>query len=161
MNARGESADRSEPLRLEVPAAHSSERGAREALRKFAKQRGVAQSEVDTMEFVASELLSNAVDHGGGNHAMDEKDVIDGVRITLVVSIDHGAWQMDVADQGGGDPEEVERLINNDDDVPDLEDERGRGFFLLKQMVDSLHVAHSADGLGLVITAVRRYAERS
>jgi anti-sigma regulatory factor (Ser/Thr protein kinase) len=156
-----ESADRSEELRLEVPAAHSSERGAREALRKFAKQRGVAQSEVDTMEFVASELLSNAVDHGGGNHAMDEKDVIDGVRITLVVSIERGTWQMEVGDQGGGDPEEVERLINNDDDVPDLEDERGRGFFLLKQMVDSLHVTRSADGLGLAITAVRRYAERS
>jgi anti-sigma regulatory factor (Ser/Thr protein kinase) len=155
-----ESADRSEDLRLDVPAAHSSERGAREALRKFAKQRGVAQSEVDTMEFVASELLSNAVDHGGGNHAMDEKDVVNGVRMTLVVSIERGTWQMEVGDQGGGDPAEVERLIH-DDDVPDLEDERGRGFFLLKQMVDSLHVSRSADGLGIAITAVRRYAERS
>lgn len=154
-----ESSNPSEELRLEVPAAHSSERSAREALRKYAKRRGVAQSEVDTMEFVASELLSNAVDHGGGNHAMDESELEGAVRITLVVSIDRGTWQMAVGDQGGGDPAEVEKLIH-DDDVPDLEDERGRGFFLLKQMVDSLHVSRSDDGLGLVITAVRRYAGR-
>lgn len=160
MNARVESSDRPEELRLDVAAAHSSERPAREALREFARQRGIAKAEIDTMEFVASELLSNAVDHGGGCRAMEEKDLLDRVRMTLVVSIDPEAWRMQVGDQGGGDPVEIERLIQ-DEEVPDLEDERGRGFFLLRQMVDSLHVTRSSDGLGLVFTAVRRYVERS
>lgn len=160
MSAPEESADRPIELRLDVPAAHSSERPARETLRKFARQSGVPKSEIDTLEFVASELLSNAVDHGGGGHAMEERDLLERVRMTLVVTIDRGAWQMQVGDQGGGDPAEVQRLIH-DDEVPDLEDERGRGFFLLKQMVDSLQVSRSPDGLGLVFTAVRRYAERS
>ena len=47
--------------------------------------------------------------------------------------------------------------VNPGDRIPDLEDERGRGFFLLAQMVDVLAVERSDDGLGLSFRAVRRY----
>ena len=41
--------------------------------------------------------------------------------------------------------------------LPDLEDERGRGFFLLMQMVDELRVDRTADGSGLLFIAVKSY----
>lgn len=153
--------DSSVELRLDFPAAHSSERAARAALRKFAKKQGVLAPEIDTMEFVASELLSNAVDHGGGEHAMEEEELSSAVRMTMLVRCSSGAWEMQVSDQGGGDPAKVQHIIDAQDDLPDLEDERGRGFFLLRQMVDRLEVTRSPDGLGLSFTASRRYVPRS
>ncbi|MFN0244722.1 MAG: ATP-binding protein [Planctomycetota bacterium] len=149
--------DSSVELRLDFPAAHSAERAARAALRKFARKQGVLAAEIDTMEFVASELLSNAVDHGGGEHAMEEVDLTSSVRMTMRVRCTADAWEMEVSDQGGGDATEVRRIIDGQDDTPDLDDERGRGFFLLRQMVDRLEVTRSPDGLGLSFTASRRY----
>ena len=41
-----------------------------------------------------------------------------------------------VDDQGGGDPEDLRGFVTPSDELPDLDDERGRGFFLMAQMVD-------------------------
>jgi anti-sigma regulatory factor (Ser/Thr protein kinase) len=151
--------DRPHELRLDLPAAHSAERMARAMLRQFARHESVPQSEIETLEFVASEMLSNAVDHGGGRHAMEECDVPGGVRMKLFLVVRADGWTLSVEDQGGGDPDEVAARMSNDA-MPDLEDERGRGFFLLKQMLDGLHVGKSSDGRGLAFTAVRTYAGR-
>jgi anti-sigma regulatory factor (Ser/Thr protein kinase) len=44
-------------------------------------------------------------------------------------------------------------------ELPDLDDDRGRGFFLLAGMLDSLTVARSEDGRGLVFRAVREHGK--
>jgi anti-sigma regulatory factor (Ser/Thr protein kinase) len=150
--------DKLHELSLDLPAAHSAERMARTVLRQFARRESVAKAEIETLEFVASELLSNAVDHGGGERAMEEADLPGRVRMKLFVAVDDSGWRMQVTDEGGGDPREVERLIAPSE-MPDLEDERGRGFFLLTQMLESLKVEKSPDGRGLVFTAVRVYAQ--
>lgn len=142
-------------LRLELPAAHSAGRMARQVVRQFALREGLDEDEVGTLELVASELLSNAVDHGGGRSAMEESDLEADVRMTLSLGVDERGWELRVSDQGGGDPAELERFIAKDE-LPDLEDERGRGFFLLVQMVDELRVNRSADGKGLEILAAKR-----
>jgi anti-sigma regulatory factor (Ser/Thr protein kinase) len=77
-----ESHERPHELRLDLPAAHSAERMARSVLRRFALGEGVSKRDVDTLEFVASELLSNAVDHGGGERAMEEADRPGDVRMS-------------------------------------------------------------------------------
>ena len=143
-------------IELDLPAAHSAERLARAVLRQFARREGVAKAEIDTLEFVASELLSNAVDHGGGGAAMEESDLTRDARMSLALRVERGGWEMRVGDQGGGDPRDVAALIAEED--PDPEDERGRGFFLLRQMLAVLRVEKSADGKGLTFVAVRRYA---
>lgn len=143
-------------LRLDLPAAHSAERMARSVLRQFARREGVPTKEVQTIEFVASELLSNAVDHGGGGRAMEESEHDGRVRMSLVLIVRRDGWSLSVGDQGGGDPDVVRARILNAEE-PDIEDERGRGLFLMVQMVDALEVRRSADGLGLELTAVRRY----
>jgi anti-sigma regulatory factor (Ser/Thr protein kinase) len=152
----GEGALGPHELRLDLPAVHSAGRMGRQVLRRFAEREGVPPAEIQTLEFIAGELLSNAVDHGGGRAAMDEADLEGDVRMTLVFSAREGGWELRVGDQGGGDPRALERLLGADD-APDLEDERGRGLFLMRRMVDRLSVAKSEDGLGLVFVATKRY----
>ena len=143
-------------LRLDLPAAHSAERMARGVLRQFAQREHVPEAEVETLEFVAGELLTNAVDHGGGERTLREEDLRSGVRMSLVLVVRPDGWTLRVGDQGGGDPDSL-RARMADSDEPDLEDDRGRGFFLLAQMVDSLDVVRSEDGLGVEFVAVRTF----
>lgn len=149
--------NRPHELRLDLPAAHSAERMARSVLREFARREGVAEREVQTIEFVASELLSNAVDHGGGGRAMEESEHGGRVRMSLHLVVRPDGWSLAVGDQGGGDPDRLRARIDEARE-PDAEDERGRGLFLMAQMVERLEVRRSADGLGLELTAVRVYA---
>lgn len=142
-------------LRLDLPAAHSAGRMARQVVRQFALREGLKEDEVMTLELVASELLSNAVDHGGGESAMEESDLVEDVRMTLALGVDEHGWELRVSDQGGGDPAEVARYLEAGS-LPDLEDERGRGFFLLLGLVDELRVGISLDGKGLEISARKR-----
>jgi anti-sigma regulatory factor (Ser/Thr protein kinase) len=151
-----ENRDRPHELRLDLPAAHSAERLARAVMRQFVQHEGMPANAVDELEFVASELLSNAVDHGGGNSAMEEDDAPPEVRVQFHLRLQPDGWEMRVSDQGGGDPERVQALIE-DPDLPGPDDERGRGFFLLKSMLAELVVERSADGQGLVFVAVKRH----
>ena len=141
-----------EVLQLDLPAAHSASRMARQVVGKFALEHGISEDDVGTLELVTSELLSNAVDHGGGGSAMEEADVVGDVRMKLHLACGPAGWELRVADQGGGEPSEMEPFLD-DSGMPDLEDERGRGFFLLVQMVDELSVAKSEDGKGLEFVA--------
>lgn len=148
--------ERPHELALNLPAAHSAGRMGRQLVRQFAVREKLPDNEIETIEFVAGELLSNAVDHGGGNRAMDESEIEGDVRMSLTLTVSGMTWEMRVSDQGGAKPEDVQHLID-DSEMPDLEDERGRGFFLLIQMVDRLAVDPSEDGMGLAFVAVRTY----
>ncbi len=147
---------KAERLHLEVPAAHSAGRMAREVVGQFGRREGLKGEELSTLEFVASELLSNAVDHGGGGAAMDEEDLDSDVRISIHLTIGPRDWELCVADQGGGTPEAVSHYLLRDG-LPDLEDERGRGFFLLREMLKDLTVRTSPDGKGLEFVATRSH----
>ncbi|MEM9380866.1 MAG: ATP-binding protein [Planctomycetota bacterium] len=152
-------------LDLDLPATHAHGRMGRRIARQFAETEGLRSDECDTLEFVVGELLDNAVDHGGGGAARRLEDLRSDVRMHLVVrvSIDDATtkWSVRVEDQGGGEPGVVRAMIAPDEGIPDLEDERGRGFFLLAQMVDELDVARSGDGLGLMLEARRSLDERA
>ena len=142
-------------LALDLPAAHSSVAVARRVLRHFARLAGQADGEVEVLMLVASELLANAVDHGGGGGALEDRTA-SSVRMRMRYSLRPDGWTFRVSDEGGGDPAEVQPLLQKDQ-VPDLEDERGRGFFLVAQMVDRLDVEKSPDGRGLTFVAAREH----
>ena len=157
-------------LSLELPAAHSAVREARQAVRRFASSGGIRGRELETVVLVASELLSNAVDHGGGCAALEVPKGSDGAgegggaggpdcaRMSLRLNLQERGWEMRVSDQGGGDPAALEALLRGSDQLPDLADERGRGLFLLTSLVDEVRVQRSPDGLGLSLIAVRDHA---
>jgi anti-sigma regulatory factor (Ser/Thr protein kinase) len=146
-------------ISLDLPAAHSAGRMARRMVREFALSEGVPEDEVQTLEFVTGELLDNAVDHGGGGGVRDEADLTQDVRMQLFVGLSDATWHVLVEDQGGAEPDELRRMISPPDGLPDLESDRGRGFFLLAQMVDRLVVNRSSDGLGLAFEAFKGYGD--
>jgi anti-sigma regulatory factor (Ser/Thr protein kinase) len=141
-------------LRLDLPAVHSAARMARHLIRPFARSGGITGSELDNLVLVSSELLSNAVDHGGGEAVLDTSDLNHTVRMSLFLRVRAGNWEMDVIDEGGGDPAELDALIHPDG-LPDLEDERGRGFFLIGTMVDEITVKKSDSGQGIQLSVTR------
>lgn len=146
-------------MHLDLPSAHSAGRMARRMVAEYAASEGVPESELATLEFVAGELIDNAIDHGGGGGALEASDLEGDVRMNLWVSLGPNRWSVLVEDQGGGKAEDLEPLIHPPDGIPDLMDERGRGFFLLAQMVDELTVEASRDALGLGFRAARSYVK--
>lgn len=146
-------------LALDLPAAHRDVRVARNVVRHFARLEGVHNEEIDKLVLIVSELLANAVDHSGGTPAMTEQDLSHNTRMHLQLVIGTREWVLSVSDEGGGDPARVGRAIRSAQ-LPDLEDERGRGLYLMRQMVDSMEVDRSADGRGLTFRILRRHAGR-
>lgn len=151
-------------LDLDLPATHAHGRMARRIARQFAETERLQERECETLEFVVGELLDNAVDHGGGGAARELEDLESDVRMRLIVKVEvtdeESRWSVRVEDQGGGEPALVRAMIEPEDGFPDLEDERGRGFFLLAQMVDALQVVPSGDGKGLALVALRTLSDR-
>ena len=142
-------------LSLDLPAAHRGVRVARNVVRRFARMQGVHDDEVDYLALVVSELLANVIDHGGGGAALNEEDLEGDVRMRMVFTVDGGGWILAVTDQGGGDAEALQAMFAPDG-LPDLEDDRGRGLYLLAQMVDEMNVEPNADGDGLTFVARKR-----
>lgn len=149
----------SDELWLELPAAHSAARAARALVRQFAGSHGVHGSELDTLVLVADELLTNAVDHGGGRGTLDADDLEHPVRMELALMVTVQGWELRVSDQGGGDPATVDALLHPTG-LPDLEDERGRGLFLIAGECDTIEVRRSDDQLGLCLVARRNFGAR-
>ncbi|MEX1025665.1 MAG: ATP-binding protein [Planctomycetota bacterium] len=141
---------------LELPASHASVRVARNLVARFARMSGVPEGDVDSMRLVASELLANAVDHvpGVGSGGAREDAQASG-RMGLALEIQADVWSLEVHDQGGGAADDIRALLGQE--LPDFENERGRGFFLLEQMLDVLEVRTSPDGRGLTLAARKSF----
>ncbi len=148
-----------EELVLDVPAVHASARAARGLVRHFAEQHGLDGADLDALILIADELMTNAVDHGGGGGALEESDLPHPVSMRVSVVLDGASWQVSVSDQGGGDPAVVDALLHPEG-LPDLEDERGRGLYLMTLECDSVEVGRSADLLGLCLVARRALGAR-
>jgi anti-sigma regulatory factor (Ser/Thr protein kinase) len=97
-------------LRLELPAAHSAGRLARQMLRQFAKREGVPEAAIAQLEFVAGELIDNAVDHGGGESAREEAEVENRAKVRLVLTLSEQRWTLRVGDEGGGSVEAMRAI---------------------------------------------------
>lgn len=145
-------------LELVVPATHAAARIVRKTVTDFARLDGLASGEVEQLALVVSELLGNAVDHGGGEAAMELEDLEGDVTMHLSFELDASTWSVSVSDQGGGDAEQMASYLDPDAQIP-LDDERGRGFFLMRGMVDHMRVDPSSDGLGLRVRVERRHGE--
>jgi anti-sigma regulatory factor (Ser/Thr protein kinase) len=138
------------------PASHDQGVLCRRLLEGHAREEGIPEGEDVVIGLVTSELLSNAIDHGGGGGARTFQELGSDVRIRSKFTVSAAGWILEVSDRGGGDPEEL-RAFLDPDGLPDLEDERGRGFFLLASSVESLTVEDNPEGDGLTFKAERRY----
>jgi anti-sigma regulatory factor (Ser/Thr protein kinase) len=141
-------------LNFVFPAAHGPGGDARRRIREFVRGCDLTERDVQTVEFVASELICNAIDHGGGGGAREVEDLVGDVEVAVHVEVAEDSWTIAVSDQGGGDPETL-RALMSPDELPDLEDERGRGIYLLAQMVDRLEIDRAGKGLRLSATCAK------
>src|SRR5262245_37136039 len=148
--------DHKRELALDQPAVHRGVRVARNVVGHFARMAGGRGEQGGKLVLIVSELLANAVDHGGAP-AMTERELEGDPRMRLALVIGEHEWRLSVSDENGGDPARVSRAIRSAQ-LPDLEDERGRGLYLMRQMVDSMEVDRSPDGRGLTLSIVRRHA---
>ena len=146
-------------LDLDLPAAHRYARVGRRVARSFARLEGLCGQGLEDLSLVVSELLSNCVDHGGGGGAMEAEDREGDVRMRLELAFEAERWELLVSDQGGGRVEDLEPFLDAEPEVA-LLDERGRGFLLLRDLVDGMAVEASADGRGLAVRAWRAGGER-
>jgi anti-sigma regulatory factor (Ser/Thr protein kinase) len=151
---RHESSPIRHELRLDLPAAHRPVRVARNVMRHFARMQGMVDREIEYLVLVTSELLANAIDHGGGEAALTETETSS--RMVMEFLLLETEWSLRVTDQGGGDPDQLRAMFASQE-IPDTADDRGRGLFLLSQMVDRMEVERSESGEGLTFHAVRRY----
>ena len=120
------SRDHKHELSLDMPAVHREVRVARYVVRNFARMEGLKDREIEQLVLIVSELLANAIDHGGGSPAMTERDLSGDPRMRLSLVIGEREWLLAVSDEGGGDPARVLGALKSAQ-LPDLEDERGRG----------------------------------
>ena len=62
---------------------------------------------------------------------MEEEDLTACVRMSLAIDLYEDTWEMRIADQGGGQPEDVHPYLHQA--LPDLEDERGARLLLARE----------------------------
>ena len=106
-------------------------RSALAELRSFCAARGLPLELWQSLEIAVAEALNNAVEHGCGGLPAEQAAVILRWRW-------QGEWlEIEVIDPGHFQPNPQE---GGGDSVPDSLAERGRGAFLMRQMVD--HVIH-------------------
>ena len=141
-------------MRLALPCTHESVRVARNLARHFARLAGVIDTEVETLVLVAAELLSNAVDHGGGEAALSNADLHGAARMHMRLALAGPRWDLEVVDRGDGDVEGMRAKLGAHRE-PAPEQERGRGIFLVAQMVDRIEVDRGEGGHGVRVRVSR------
>lgn len=138
---------------LDLPCVHRAVRIGRAVVASFAQTDGLAEGEIETLTLAVSELLANAVDHGGGGASMCEDDLTSDVRMRLQLVFEGDFWRLEVEDSGGGDASDAADLCARLE-APDPSEERGRGLFLVRELVCELGVRKG--DLGLVFFATGR-----
>jgi len=136
-------------LEFRIDADASRVRFLRTDIREQLEDIGVAEGDVDRLVLVVDEIVSNAIEHGRAYRRAH--DVL-AIRLTVA------AAHVDLAFHDPSVPpetvNEMLRLIEQfrDGDVPPLDNERGRGLFLIDDGLDELSVVPGAGGQGLQLT---------
>jgi PAS domain S-box-containing protein len=113
------------PMRLEVPAEPSSLASIRAALRRWLRDVGVAALDSHDIVLAATEACSNVVLHayGSGTGFIDVEAVsAEGDSAVQVTVRDRGTWRTQTSEGGG------------------------RGFLVMRGLMDEVQVDHAADG---------------
>lgn len=102
--------------------------------------------DIEDLKVAVGEACTNVIDH-----AFDERTVGEKRRITLLITAGRDEITVEVEDEGAGfDPSELERGHRES-----YEGDRGLGFFLMRELTDSLRV-ESAPGSGTRVIMVKR-----
>ncbi len=132
----------SEPLEFRFPPDPSHLRILRKAVRDGVLELGVIERSVDLLVLAMDEIVSNSIEHGEADREGDNM-------LCVRVELQGGDLRFDFFDPGVPD-ETVEKmstwLANSQNGLPDLESERGRGFFLMSSSLDEILIQPAEEG---------------
>ena len=102
------------------------------------------EDETESIALVTTEILNNSIEHGAGG----PEDEID---LTMTVTSD--LFRCVVVDPGKGGAGFADAALKKAATMPDLEEPRGRGLFLIKNYMDEMSVSYDPDvGTRLVVS---------
>jgi len=102
------------------------------------------EDETESIALVATELLNNAIEHGA--RGPDEE-----IELTMRVTAD--MFSFVVVDPGRGGEKFARTAIRKASIMPDLDEPRGRGLFLIKNYMDELEISYDpARGTRLAVS---------
>jgi len=106
-----------------------------------------AEDETDSIALVVTEILNNSIEHGC-------RSVEDEVVVTMFVTQER--FQFEVLDSGKGGSSFAATALDKAGQMPDLEEPRGRGLFLIKTYMDEMFVNYDpARGTRLRVSKTR------
>ena len=133
---------------LATPFGRRVVRSTRKAVRAVAEEWGFSEGAIREIELCFSEALQNAMDHGTGTAAVvhtENEFSDDGLRIVIE---DPGAGQ--------GNCEQLKDVFERAEaSPPDAEEERGRGLYLIRNLMDDVSI-HCMEGGGVRITLFKK-----
>jgi anti-sigma regulatory factor (Ser/Thr protein kinase) len=94
------------------------------------------EAEGDEIQLVATEILNNSIEHGSAGPA-DE--------IVVLMRVTTAEFCFQVTDPGRGGAEFANEALSRADHMPDIEQPRGRGLFLIHKFMDDLDVSWEAE----------------
>lgn len=104
-------------------------------------------SEAEEIQLVATEILNNSIEHGSASPA-DEIAVL--LRVTPV------EFCFQVTDPGRGGADFASEALTRADHMPDIEQPRGRGLFLIQRFMDDLDVSWESErGTRTIVSKAR------
>ena len=122
-------------------------RPVRHFISSLCKLAGYEEEETESIALVTTEILNNSIEHG----ANDPKDLIG---VELLVSAE--TFRFEVTDPGRGGAVFAHGALARADLMPDLEEPRGRGLFLIKRYMDEMDVSYDPQlGTRLVVSKSR------
>lgn len=136
-------------LEFRIEADVARVRFLRADIRDRLEELGVAEGDVDRLVLVVDELVSNSIEHGASYRS--EEDVLS-IRLTILES--HVELGFEDPSVPAGIVAEMLRLLDQcrSGGVPPLDNERGRGLFLIDDGLEDVVVEAGADGSGLELT---------
>lgn len=117
---------------FEVPSQAGNELEAAEKIATLAKLLGLPQQICERIKTAVAETTMNAIEHG--NHFQVE------IPVLIWVGKSKGNLIIRVSDQGGTDAFPESEVPNLDAKLAGLQSPRGWGLFLVKNMVDEVHL---------------------
>ncbi len=123
-------------------------RPVRHFIHALCKLADYGDDESEEIQLVATEILNNSIEHGSAG----PEDEID---VTMVVSA--AEFRFEVVDPGRGGAGFAEKALAQADQMPDIEEPRGRGLFLIKRFMDHLDISWDADkGTRTIVSKTRQ-----
>jgi len=108
---------------------------------------GYEEEETESIALVTTEILNNSIEHG----SRDPQDLIG---VELLVTGD--TFRFEVTDPGRGGPAFASGALDRAAQMPDLEQPRGRGLFLILRYMDELDVSYDPQqGTRLLVSKTR------